>query len=90
MNKKRTILSLFLASFMLLFAAGNVIADGTEQTTCVPVYGGGTTCEHVPVNTGFEDSFVYGMGGVLYIGGLASFVEAKRNAGKKVTRVTVH
>lgn len=77
--------TILAASF---FGAGKVLADGTE--TCVPVYGGGTTCQHVPVETGFEDSFVYGLGGVMYLGGLVSFIEAKKNTNKKVTRVTVH
>lgn len=72
----------------LFMGAAVAKADGTE--TCTPVYGGGTTCQHTPVNTGFEDSFVYGFGGVMYLGGLISFVDAKKIANKKITRVTVH
>jgi hypothetical protein len=72
---------------MWVVASRGVRADGNEN--CVPVYGGGTSCQHVPVDTGFEDDIFYYFAAALYMGGLVAFLAARKTANKKSFRVTV-
>jgi hypothetical protein len=64
--------------FFLFAASGIVVADGSIEYVCTPVYGMADSCvEHQVVETAGESNVLYTLSGVSYFAGLISFIKAK-------------
>jgi hypothetical protein len=69
---------IFSLIFFLSVASSVILADGSIEYVCTPIYGMADSCvEHQVVETAGESNFLYTLSGMSYFAGLISFIKAK-------------